>query len=116
MTENLHFRVFAQGATVVDFAYHVHTDLGNQMVAAKVNGKVVAPQHALRNAEVVEVITYDGPPNSVAMQRHRVRADRQTDGRMHRLGESRAPTLPHPVAWPGSGHGAASRQTDRQSR
>lgn len=43
---------FPQGATVVDFAYHVHTDVGNQMKEAKVNGKVVAPDYALKNAEV----------------------------------------------------------------
>lgn len=41
-----------QGATVVDFAYHVHTDVGNHMQAAKVNGKPVHSDYALKNAEV----------------------------------------------------------------
>lgn len=41
-----------QGATVVDFAYHVHTDVGNHMKAAKVNGKPVHSDYALKNAEV----------------------------------------------------------------
>lgn len=50
-----------QGATVVDFAYHVHTDVGNQMAYAKVNNQAVHASHVLQNAEVVEVITYDGP-------------------------------------------------------
>ncbi len=50
-----------QGATVVDFAYHVHTDVGNQMAYAKVNNQPVHASHVLQNAEVVEVITYDGP-------------------------------------------------------
>ena len=44
--------VFPQGATVVDFAYHVHTDVGNHMKAAKVNGKPVHSDYALKNAEV----------------------------------------------------------------
>jgi (p)ppGpp synthase/HD superfamily hydrolase len=37
---------------VVDFAYHVHTDVGNHMKAAKVNGKPVHSDYALKNAEV----------------------------------------------------------------
>lgn len=65
-------RWFMQGATVVDFAYHVHTDVGNQMFGAKVNGKVVHAGHALANAEVVEVLTYDGRPSRGSIQRHQV--------------------------------------------
>ena len=61
-----------QGATVVDFAYHVHTDVGNQMFGAKVNGKVVHASHALANAEVVEVLTYDGRPSRGSIERHQV--------------------------------------------
>ncbi|EIE19013.1 hypothetical protein COCSUDRAFT_31311 [Coccomyxa subellipsoidea C-169] len=59
-----------KGATVVDFAYHVHTDVGNQMFGAKVNGKVVHAGHALANAEVVEVLTYDGRPSRGSIERH----------------------------------------------
>lgn len=59
-----------KGATVVDFAYHIHTDIGNTMVAAKVNGKVVPVDHELANAEVVEVITYKGPVNATIIKRH----------------------------------------------
>ena len=47
-----------QGATVVDFAYHIHTEMGNTMVAAKVNGKLVGADHELANAEVVEVVRF----------------------------------------------------------
>lgn len=59
-----------KGATVVDFAYHIHTDIGNTMVAAKVNGTIVGADHELANAEVVEVITYKGPPNATVIKRH----------------------------------------------
>ncbi|KAL4515430.1 hypothetical protein Ndes2437B_g06870 [Nannochloris sp. 'desiccata'] len=59
-----------KGATVVDFAYHIHTDVGNTMVAAKVNGTIVGADHELANAEVVEVITYKGPPNATVIKRH----------------------------------------------
>eukprot|EP00899_Mesostigma_viride_P018926 jgi/Mesvir1/27034/Mv20734-RA.2 len=52
-----------RGATVVDYAYHIHTDVGNAMVAAKINGRVVSPSHTLCNAEVVEVVTYDRGEN-----------------------------------------------------
>ena len=58
---------------MVDFAYHVHTDVGNQMFGAKVNGKAVHAGHALANAEVVEVLTYDGLPTPGSIARHQVR-------------------------------------------
>jgi GTP pyrophosphokinase len=56
----------------VDFAYHVHTVLGNQMVGAKVNGKLVDPDHLLGNAEVVEILSYNGQPTTVSVTRHHV--------------------------------------------
>lgn len=46
-----------RGATVVDFAYAVHSDVGDRTMAAKVNGAQVPLRTELRNGDVVEVIT-----------------------------------------------------------
>lgn len=59
-----------KGATVIDYAYLIHTEIGNKMVAAKVNGNLVSPIHALANAEVVEIITYDKLSGKYAFERH----------------------------------------------
>ncbi|MBU0622048.1 MAG: bifunctional (p)ppGpp synthetase/guanosine-3',5'-bis(diphosphate) 3'-pyrophosphohydrolase [Gammaproteobacteria bacterium] len=46
-----------RGATTVDFAYSVHTDIGNRCVAAKVNAELVPLRTELRNGDRVEIIT-----------------------------------------------------------
>ncbi len=45
------------GATPIDFAYAVHTDVGSRIVAARVNGKMVPLKHKLQNGDTIEVIT-----------------------------------------------------------
>jgi len=52
--------VLPRGATPVDFAYAIHTEVGHQCSGSKVNGEMVPLRHALANGDVVEVITQKG--------------------------------------------------------
>ncbi len=49
-----------RGATPVDFAFSIHTEVGHQCVGAKVNGQMVPLRHPLSNGDVVEIITQTG--------------------------------------------------------
>jgi len=48
------------GATPVDFAYAVHTEVGHQCVGAKINGQMVALRHEISSGDVVEILTQKG--------------------------------------------------------
>lgn len=48
---------FPKGATVLDFAYRIHSKIGNQCVGAKINGKVVTFRYALKSGDQIEVLT-----------------------------------------------------------
>ncbi|HEU4780765.1 MAG TPA: TGS domain-containing protein [Steroidobacteraceae bacterium] len=49
------------GATPLDFAYHVHTDLGHRCRGARVNGRIVPLTRVLTNGEIVEIFTHKHP-------------------------------------------------------
>jgi GTP pyrophosphokinase len=53
-------RSLPRGATAVDFAYSIHTDVGHQCVGARINGKMVPLRTRLKNGDIVEIITQTG--------------------------------------------------------
>jgi GTP pyrophosphokinase len=48
---------FPQGATVIDFAYRIHSQVGNHLTGARVNGRMVPLRYKLKSGDTVEVIT-----------------------------------------------------------
>ncbi|HEY3109047.1 MAG TPA: bifunctional (p)ppGpp synthetase/guanosine-3',5'-bis(diphosphate) 3'-pyrophosphohydrolase, partial [Chloroflexota bacterium] len=54
-------RELPAGATPLDFAYRIHTDIGHRCVGGKVNGRLVSLDYQLKNGEIVEIITSKSP-------------------------------------------------------
>ena len=101
-----------RGATPVDFAYFIHTDVGHQCVGSRVNGRIVPLRTKLANGDIVEILTQSGSqaePRLAQLRGHVARA--QQDPALHPRGGEGAQHRAGPAA--GGQRGAAVRRRSR---
>jgi GTP pyrophosphokinase len=108
-----------RGATPVDFAYQVHSQVGDNCVGAKVNGKIVPLRHQLENGDQVEVITARGGSPNPAWERFVVTG--KARARIRRFvhaasGTSRRRTAAPPSSKPPGRKGWTSRRSCWRAR
>ena len=56
LTPKGEIKTLPEGSTPIDFAYAIHTDIGNTCVGAKINGKLVSLRHKLKNGDMVDIL------------------------------------------------------------
>ena len=82
-------REFREGATPIDFAYGIHTDVGNSCVAARINGKIVPLRHKMKNGDRVEILTSKNKTPSRDWLKHCVTSKAKSRIRAFIQGEER---------------------------
>ena len=64
-------RVFPRGSTPVDFAFAIHSQLGEHITGARVNGKLEPLRYKLRNGDVIDIVTAHRPASEQGLARVR---------------------------------------------
>jgi GTP pyrophosphokinase len=59
-----------KGSTPIDFAYHIHTEIGNRCFGAKADGSIIALNEQLRNTQMIEILTSSTAHPHVNWLRH----------------------------------------------
>ncbi len=67
-----------KGSTIIDFAYEIHTDLGNRCIGAKINHKLVSVSHVLESGDQVEILTSKNQKPDIAWLKFIVTAKAKT--------------------------------------